>query len=376
LQANDPLVHYTASDLGAQYGLSAIWNNGTFQNGVWSHSDNPTSEPLPVPPISPVGGRYQPWGHWCQMTNLAGIDDNPYNVAYKDPLVWGSDYWNFPTGQAWNSGWIGEVHRGTPWQTIYLKSTNVLADTGNAGDTSSNVGINTWANWTGNLQLDDNSGQYIDAAKSAPVTDWHLVSVLAAMLNTNDPRTLFSVNNPDPNAWTVELDGLTALTNTALIVLPSTPPQLSPIVISSNSVQASLIADAIQSTRAGLPGQVFHNLGDILAAPQLTVRSPFLDLSASAQEEYGNSDQAYEAIPSQLLPLLRADSIGSVSSASGEVHVEFNGYDGKAYAIQVSSDLVNWTNINTNSPVNGVFQLNVPVLETAGPQFFRSLWLP
>jgi hypothetical protein len=203
-----------------------------------------------------------------------------------------------------------------------------------------------------------------------------LVSVLAAMLNTNDPRTLFSVNNPDPNAWTVELDGLTALTNTALIVLPSTPPQLSPIVISSNSVQASLIADAIQSTRAGLPGQVFHNLGDILAAPQLTVRSPFLDLSASAQEEYGNSDQAYEAIPSQLLPLLRADSIGSVSSASGEVHVEFNGYDGKAYAIQVSSDLVNWTNINTNSPVNGVFQLNVPVLETAGPQFFRSLWLP
>lgn len=376
LQVNDPLVHYTASDLGGQYGIPVTWANGTYQNGVWSHSDDPVAEPLPVPPISPIGGRYQPWGRLGQLAHIAGTDANPYNVAYKDPLVWNPDYWNFPTGQAWVLGWIGQVHRGTPWQTIYLKSTNVLADTGNATNTSPNVGSNTWANWTGNLQADDNTGQYVDAAKSAPVTDWHLVSVLAAMLNTNDLRTLFSVNNPDPNAWTVELDGQTALTNTALTVFQSIPPQLSPVVISSNSVQASLIAAAIQSTRAGLPGQAFHDIGGILAAAPLTVQSPFLDLSPISQQEYGISDQAYEAIPSQLLPLLRADSIGRVSSASGELHVEFNGYDGQAYAIQVSSDLVNWANINTNSPVNGVFQLDVSIMESADPQFYRSLWLP
>jgi hypothetical protein len=376
LQINDPLVHYTVSDLGGQYGVPTTWANGPYQNGVWSHSDDPLAEPLPIPPISPIGGRYQPWGHLGQLAYSAGTDANPYNVAYKDPLVWNPDYWNFLTGQAWNLGWIGQVHRGTPWQTIYLKSTNVLAYTWNATNASPIVGINTWANWTGNLQADDNTGQYIDAAKSAPVTDWHLVSVLAAMLNTNDLRTLFSVNNPDPNAWTVELDGLTALTNTALTVFQSIPPQFSPIVISSNSAQASVIAAVIQSTKAGLPGQAFHDIGGILAAPQLTVQSPFLDLSPISQQEYGISDQAYEAIPSQLLPLLRADSIGRVSSVSGELHVEFNGYDGQAYAIQVSSDLVNWANINTNFPVDGVFQLDVPIMESVGPQFYRSLWLP
>ena len=67
---------------------------------------------------------------------------NPYNLALKDPLVYSSDYWNFPTGQPLNLNWLGQVHRGTPWQTIYLKATDILTTAG---------GLNTWTNWTGDL---------------------------------------------------------------------------------------------------------------------------------------------------------------------------------------------------------------------------------
>jgi len=63
------------------------------------------------------------------MAGLAGVDTNAYNLAYKDPLIWGSDYWSFPTNQTWNPNWLGRIHRGTPWQTIYLKSSDLLSET-------------------------------------------------------------------------------------------------------------------------------------------------------------------------------------------------------------------------------------------------------
>ena len=51
----------------------------------------------------------------------------PYNLALKDPLVWQSDDWDFPTYKFPTVGWLGRVHRGTPWQTVYLKSPDILA---------------------------------------------------------------------------------------------------------------------------------------------------------------------------------------------------------------------------------------------------------
>lgn len=381
LQANDPLIHYLASDLNSQTGAFAAWSGKrVYQNGTWTHSDDPLNQPLPAPPITPLGGRYQPWGAAGQMFAMPATDTNVYNFALRDPLAWGSDYWNFPTGQNWSLSWLGQVHRGTPWQTIFLKPTNILDYTVNLGGQGmQNVGTNTWAAWTGDLQQDNLSGQYLDAANSAPITDWQLISLLAAMLNTNDLRTLFSMNNPDPDAWAVRLDGLVAFTNLMPVVVGSAiVPQLNPIVISSNSAQASIIANAIELIRESLPKQTFRNVGDVLAVPQLTMQSPFLNLSSTnpiglVTQRYGTSDQAYEAIPSQLLPLLRADSIGQIISINGQMQVQFSGYDGHDYAVQVSSDLLNWTTVSTNSPVSGV--INTPFPTTANPssQFYRTV---
>ena len=352
-QANDPLVHYLNTDL----------TDTASSTDAQSYIANPLIDAAP-------NERYQPWGIMNQMNWLAGVvvDANPYNIALKDPLVWQSDDWDFPNAQTLNPDWLGQVHRGTPWQTIYLKASDVLGEIQNGA----NVGTNTWMNWTGDFDP-------TDAAAMAPVRDWHMVSMLAALLNTNDLRSLFSLNNPNPNAWLVLLDGLTALTND----LPDSfglsrgvvPPQFGTLVISSNSPQASAIVNAIQSARMGQPGQLFRDVGDILVIPQLTEQSPFLNWNDGVQSSNGISDEAYEMIPSQLLPLLRSDSIGSIAPTNSQMQVQFTGYDGHAYAVQISSDLMNWVSISTNCPVNGTFNFMISAPINASQQFYRSVLL-
>ena len=380
LQANDPLVHYLAGDMGSYAGTLAVWaGKQQIRNGIWSYSDDLTRQPLPIAPTSPILGRYQPWGLRGQLADLVAVDTNVWNLTYKDPLVWGSDYWNFPTGQNWSLSWLGQVHRGTPWQTIYLKSTNILSIYQNfVFQGLRYVGTNTWVAWTGDSLQNSPSGQYLDAVASAPPSDWQLVSLLAAMLNTNDLSAQFSVNNPDPNAWSSLLDGITVLTNLPPVIQGANiEPQFNTMVISSNSPQASLIANAIQTVRFGIPNQAFHNIGDILATSQLSLLSPYLSINyppfSLVSLDYGISDQAYEAIPSQLLPLLRMDSIGQISATNGETHAQFTGYDGRQYAVQLSPDLLNWISISTNSPTNGVFGVDIPASSNTPSQFYRTV---
>jgi hypothetical protein len=342
-QANDPLVHYLASDL-----TSLNMGAGLKQTVGWPEN------------IGSVNDRYQPWGKIG--TSIVGTDVNPYNSSYKDPLVLSSDNWNFPTNQSLNANWLGQIHRGTPWQTIYLKSTNILDWTNHFGGS----GITTWLQWTGD-------GNLSDATNMAPVRDWQIAALLAEMFNTNNLSSLFSINNPDPNAWRGLLDGLTALTNdvsnTRIRFLPA---HFTTITISSNSSQASLIANAIESARMTRPNQLFTNVPEIFSITPMIEQSPYLNLNG-AQLTNGISDAAYEIIPSQLLPLLRADSIGSIIPANGQTVIQFSGYDGYCYLIQTSSDLLNWTTVSTNSPVNGIFTFTNS--SPASSQFYRSILL-
>ena len=140
-QANDPFVHYIAGDLN--------WTEASkFDNVV----DNLTNENL-----GQLNQRYMPWGGHIPI-NLKTPDDpntlNAYNLAVKDPLVSSSDHWDFPTYKLPTAGWLGRVHRGTPWQTVYMKS--LLPSIGN------------WVtNWTGDLNA-------FDADNSSPGEDWQL----------------------------------------------------------------------------------------------------------------------------------------------------------------------------------------------------------
>jgi hypothetical protein len=326
-QANDPLVHYTASDLNYTLPTYTALQPGT-------NSFNP---PEILPTLMDTNGNlgqlndhYTPWGR----SMLAPYTDtNAYNVAFKDPLVWQSQDWDFPTYKMPTVGWLGRVHRGTPWQTVYLKSANILSEVSAFGP----IGTNTWVQWTGDAALA--SGQYYDAVNTAPAQDWLLFDNFTTTFNDNASRGTLSVNvgandptNPQAGlaAWSALLSGVLALSNSltssdisAFLGLPEVGVQhanlltnftaLSPInpagPAGAGSVLGQLVAD-INATRTnfinpdGLQGS-FENVGDILSVPQLTSQSPFLNWNDPVQQANGINDEMYEWLPQQVMSLLR-----------------------------------------------------------------------
>jgi hypothetical protein len=81
-------------------------------------------------------------------------------------------------------------------------------------------------------------------------------------------------------------------------------------------------------------------------------------------------------IPSQLLALLRPDSIASILQTGPTLQIQFTGADGYAYAVQTTSNLLDWMTIGTNYPTNGVFNLPQIALPVSSTRFYRSVRLP
>lgn len=345
-QANDPLVHYTIGDL---MDLIDATNQVNFV------SENP-----PLGNLGQINNRYEPWGG-NPVTTKAVLP--PFEISAKDPLITRSDNWDFPATDPLSLEWLGRVHRGTPWQTIFLKSKNILQRTGTIPAAS----FFAWELWTGNGVWDfnlDGGGNWVpDAYLTLPTNDWRLASLLMPLLGTNDLRALPSVNQSQVTAWTGLLNELVAFTN-------PTPSELDSVIISSNSAQAALLANAINAERALQPGQVFRDAGDIIATPELSVASPWLNSASTAP------DAAYEVLPSQLLWLLRSDSTGSINANPSGFQVQFTGYDGLAYSVETSTNLTDWVTVETAFPTNGVFnfQDNPPAIGAS--RFYRSMLLP
>ncbi|HSY19401.1 MAG TPA: hypothetical protein VK815_13750 [Candidatus Acidoferrales bacterium] len=368
--ANDPLVHYLSSDL-----CQPVNELSNVTNGV-ARSDDPAFPPVAYPNLGIVPSRYQPWGRNGQMEGVVGVLHNStgnasFNLAYRDPLVWGSDDWDFPTTNSLPLTTLGRIHRGTPWQTIYLKATNILDYVDWAQDNPT-VGLNTWENWTGDFDS-------TDAAVLAPTSDWQLAALIIAMFNTNDATQLQSVNATSAGL-SQALDNTVVQTNSTDVPVYNLPPQLDSFVMASNSPQSQFVANALTQARLSRANQSFSSTGDILATPELSISSPWLNrndsVSSNDQLNYGISDEAYEAIPSQLLPRLRPDSLVALVFTNGGWSVRFSGSDAYAYQLQASTNLVDWETVGTNQPVSGTFDF--PVATPAGPaqKFYRSVLLP
>ena len=339
-QANDPLVHYLGHD------MLDLKNSGIAYRIKPPGNDNAYT----MANIGLKNPRYQPWDR------NPSSDPNAFNSALKDPLVRSSDDWRFPTNECTTIGQLSQIHRGTPWQTIYLKSADVSS--------------NSWRSWTSNLDG-------ADAQRSRPVRDWSLAATIASLLNTNAPQQLLSINNPDTNAWLDVLDGLSVLTNVLshTQLLANTPAQFDSLIVTSNSAQAESVVASIFATRAGQSGGIFRSVGAILASPALSLASPWLSQSSSMQLQRGLTDEAYECLPAQLLSLVRADSIGVISSVSGGSQIQFTGFDGYAYAVECSTNLMQWTTVSTNYPTNGVFTVTDDSA-SAGQRYYRSVLQP
>ncbi|MES1180782.1 MAG: hypothetical protein ABUL66_02860, partial [Verrucomicrobiota bacterium] len=317
-QVNDPLVHYTVDDLDA--GKAGVWfGNNVKANGVWGQIDDATTSPFPIPPAADdfIIGRYQPWGRKAPSAFQAiGYNfGNEYNLIYKDPLVWGSDYWDFPTNKYPTVGWIGRVHRGTPWQTVYLKAHNVLHTLGAGVPPNIASGTNTWVAWTGDYN--NYLGNYFDAANSGPLQDRLLFDLFSTSPNENATRGQLSVNQTHLAAWSALFSGVVALTNNLPDIVfthTSSAPSNSWLVVQPAGVGGMFSAlgnlvTNINNSRAiytnvdGVVG-TFEHKGDILSVAALTEQSPFLNWNSAAQQQKGISDEVYEWLPQQMLSLL------------------------------------------------------------------------
>ncbi|HEX9046510.1 MAG TPA: hypothetical protein VF988_05740, partial [Verrucomicrobiae bacterium] len=308
-----------------------------------------------------------------QMDALANVIPTTNNYAARDPLVYGSDAWNFPSNVLSSLAGLGQVHRGTPWQTFYLKDVDFLNVSIVSGGNTNLIGTNTWRQWTADLDA-------TDASLMAPLKDHELAGLLMSLLNTNDPSQLFAVNDANVTDWQNLLNGLTVFSNSAPLVFASSPLTFDTYVMDGNSSQAATVASGIAQARGRQSNLNFHSIGDVLATPELSRNSPFLNLGSPVigqqQMNFGICDWEYEAIPSQLLPLLRPDSFGVITIANGGGKVSFSGADGYAYLIQSSTNLIDWRTLSTNFPTAG--SLAVPITwdtNTAGC-FYRAVLLP
>ena len=339
-QANDPFVHFLRQDLMSSDSSSSIRRE--LPNG-------------PVHAIANIGQlnqRFTPWGGYPPTTLPSAT---AYVSLVKDPMVRSSENWNCAPHGLLSVEWLGKVHRGTPWQTLYLKSADVNSS--------------TWQSWLGGWDP-------IAAQRARPLADRPLIASLVSLLNTNHPGTLLSVNSPDTNAWRQALDGLVVLGNASTDAeLLSNPPlvRFETNVMTATSSQADDIANAILQTRGG---KTWTSVGDVLATPAMSEGSPWLNLTSAVQLQRGISDEAYEKIASQLLPCLRMDSLGKTAATVEGHEIEFTGYDGFPYAIEVSGDLTQWSCISTNIPTNGVFRFADPDAGCFGARYYRSRLLP
>ncbi len=285
LEANDPLVHYTLADLTDP--TSQLTNNVDYAASVRS----------PVPRRDTLGklnNRYSPWGG-RRMPNGPPLStaEQPdfYDLSMKDPLVRWSDEWDFPTNRFGSIGWLGRVHRGTPWQTIYLKATV--------------ANLTNWFRWSG-------------IPTAHPTNDWKLADLFIVATDPHAQRGLLSVNQTNIAAWSALLSGVPVLTNGRSFYngpVGAVPP-FTDLFIEPLSRPMLDIYEGIQHVRMNLPGQVFSNLASFLAVPELSAgttvfgaytNSPFLNGVGIEEKNKSINDVAYERLPQQILSLIQAE---------------------------------------------------------------------
>jgi hypothetical protein len=290
-QANDPLVHYLASDIDA----SSLNTTTTPEPGLHPSDFSPSNA---LPNLGQLNDHFMPWGGNSKQAaegQTLQFDTNAYNMAERDSMAVNSDAWDFPTGKLPTVGWIGRVHRGTPWQTVYLKSSDILA----------NNGINIWAPWTGDNAITFN--QFYDAFNSAPFQDRQLFDLFTTAFNDNATRGQLSVNvgasvnDPESGlaAWSALFSGIVVPTNLVggyTVIQPAGG-------AGTNSPLAQLVKgiNNTRRTKTLFPQQIFTHEGDILAVPQLTEQLlPLLGVTNAAV-----SDEMEEWLPQQTMSLLR-----------------------------------------------------------------------
>ena len=353
-EANDPLVHYMSDDL-----LYRVKSGDALP--ILPSDPNP---PQILEGIGKRNERYRPWPTVSEKGDDEGdieaIDE--FNPSLKDPLIRRSDDWNFPTNVLPTVGWLGRIHRGTPWQTVYLKAANLgLGGAANSmtnwlfyGDQSPQV---RWANHAG--------GSIETSFYNRPVVDHVLFDVFTTALNENSTRGQLPINQTNLAAWSAAFSGMVALTNVGISAPLFNPMIIQPAGIydlANTNIPVPPIVRIVSDINAPrgntnlFPSGSFVRMADILNVPSLsfgdavfvadnvadpfprqgtfywTNESPFLNFGVtsvrgrsdtvpvpkSTQIQYTLNDAAYEWLPQQAMSLLQLGKPRFVIYAYGQ----------------------------------------------------------
>ncbi|MGE3311425.1 MAG: hypothetical protein AB7O66_15770 [Limisphaerales bacterium] len=280
-QVNDPLVNDLYWDLEDP----SRTNDVRYVKPVRAPIDPDTHN------LGQINYRYRPW----QANLYSSGDATDYDVAVKDPQISRSDDWDFPTNALPSIGWLGRIHRGTPWQTVYMKAPATSA--------------REWIRWSGHvpLALPGPVGAYHPSTH--PTNDWRLPGLFTTAIGESASRGLLSVNQSGRAAWSAILSGIPILTNQFAT-------NIGPMLIEPNTAEVRVIVDGINFTRSTRHGGRFNFLGEILATPELSTFSPYLRLTAGPGGT--PADAVVERIPQMALSLLKADEPRFVVYAYGQ----------------------------------------------------------
>lgn len=250
-EVNDPLVHHLTYQL-----VSSTRQNQSTNVDLVSGSLMPIDLDDPqllrnvfgLPgSIGSLNVNYRPWGgNPGKFWGLSGMREH-FNMGLKDPAIFFADDWGFPERKFDSIGWAGRVHRGTPWQSIYLKS-RVASPS-------------EWSDWEG------------DPGTHA-TNDWKLFDRLNAHLGPDPGQGRVGINETNLADWSAVLGDLNFVYNPK----PHEAFQLAPELLATNLSPSSdvirRIHDGILLSRRERTN--FTRLGEILSVPELSDGSPFI----------------------------------------------------------------------------------------------------
>jgi len=273
-QVNDPLVNDHIGDLIDPSRTNDIRYVKPVRAMIGADTHN----------LGKINYRYRPW----QVNLYSSADSRDFDLSVKDPQIRSSDDWDFPTNAFPSIGWLGRVHRGTPWQTVYLKSAMAA--------------IPDWIEWSGDVPraLPGFPEGFVHPSMH-PTNDWWLPNLFTTAIGKNAARGLLSVNQTGEAAWAAVLCGIPVIRNFG-------PDSNESILIEPNTVQFRILLEGINRARSLRKGRLFSHMGDILATPELSVGdnlgrfSPYLRVFPGRTGS--PTDAVVERIPQMIMSLL------------------------------------------------------------------------
>lgn len=305
-EANDPLIHQLPEH------LKDLTNNFSITFVRPSTGEMVTNQTL-----GRLNGRYNPWFG----PPLRSPQPQDADARIKDPLVRISDDFDFPSGPEVNAHWLDRIHRGTPWQTLYFESA-----------------VAPMCLWT---------RHFLDPM-SHPTNDWRIIDYLRARIVYDDPSSRTRVLN---NTVVGNSGGVLIAQHVKATVMNNTVAYNDAGIFAEDGNHAGF-------SRNCTYGNVAHNNGDVLQSPQFVsggfsvlATSPLVDGGDPAALGWmernalggGIDIGAFEFGP-QGVPAFTSKRSGDNSTCE----MELRGFPGQTYLIEASTNLAQWTAVNTN----------------------------